>query len=55
LEELYLNENALSELENIENLSITTLDLSYNKLVTLKGIESLTKLQELWVNLIIQL
>jgi Leucine-rich repeat (LRR) protein len=51
LQELYLAENKIQRVENLEHLKrLETLDLSFNYLEVVENLAGLDSLQELWVN-----
>ena len=51
LEELYLSHQGIESMEGLIYLtSLHTLDLSSNKIIELKGMETLKKLEECWMN-----
>lgn len=51
LEELYLAENRICKIENLEALTkLKTLDLSFNYIEKLENLEANTVLEELWLS-----
>lgn len=51
MQELYLAENKIQRVENLEHLKrLETLDLSFNYLEVVENLAGLDSLQELWVN-----
>jgi protein phosphatase 1 regulatory subunit 7 len=51
LTELYLSENGIEKIENLEsNRKLDTLDLAKNRIKKIEGINHLEELQELWLN-----
>lgn len=51
LEEIYLQQNQIKRIENLEaNTELTLLDIAMNKVEKLENLEHLTGLRDLWMN-----
>ena len=51
LKELYLSQNFIEKIENLEKLvKLEILDLAFNKISKLENIETLSELTDLWLN-----
>lgn len=51
LTELYLSENGIEKIENLELLvKIETLDVAKNRIKLIENVSTLTKMEEFWVN-----
>ena len=51
LKELYLSENFITKIENLDKLiNLEILDLAYNKIEELENIEKNSNLTDLWLN-----
>ena len=51
MEELYLQQNQIHRIENLEhNPKLTLLDCAMNKVTKLENLDHLTDLKDLWIN-----
>lgn len=51
LTELYLSENGIEKIENLELLvKIETLDVAKNRIKLIENVSTLTEMEEFWVN-----
>lgn len=51
MEELYLQQNQIKEIKNLDkNLKLETLDLAMNKITKFEALDELPELRELWMN-----
>jgi Leucine-rich repeat (LRR) protein len=53
LTELYLSENGIEKIENLEqNIKVETLDVAKNRIKVIENIDKLTEMEEFWVSFV---
>ena len=50
LEELYIADNGLTNLNGLENNNLQTIEIANNKIDDISGLEHMSKLEEFWAN-----